>query len=155
MSPLYKYLLPSPGEVLASSGEGKGEQRINMKQRGFSLLEVLLAMALVSFLLAGTGELVLRSIQCKKKADGRLSMTGLLSSRLEIMKALPFESADFAAGSYSAETDGETQEVAARAEWQIEDISPNIKKIKYRIFIEGKQNRAVQAFLLVSRHLGF
>ena len=126
-----------------------------MKRRGFSLLEVLMAMALVSFLLAGTGELVLRSIQSKTKADGRLRMTALLSSRLEIMKTLPFESADLEAGSYSGEMAGEAQEAAARAEWHIENISPNVKKIEFRIFIENEQNRAVQAVLLISRHLGF
>jgi type II secretory pathway component PulK len=129
--------------------------RRNMARRGFSLIEVLMAMALVFFLLTGMAELLLRSIQAKKAADEHLQRAGLLSSKLESFKALPYESEGLRAGEYQEEIGGAPDEAAALAEWRIEDRGLNSKRIDLRISLQSRPERRLRAVLLVSGFLGF
>jgi len=125
------------------------------EQRGFSLIEVLMTMALVSFLLTGMAELLLRSIQAKKAADEHLQRAGLLSSKLESFKSLPYESEGLRAGEYQEEIEGAPDEAAALAEWRIEDRGLNSKRIDLRIALQKRPDRRLRAVLLVSGFLGF
>jgi len=93
----------------------------NMKQSGFSLIEVLEAMALVSFLLAGMGELLLHSLQAKRKTDTRFELTALLSAKLESLKTLPYDSAELQAGSDRLDIAPEPRLGTVREEWRIEN----------------------------------
>jgi len=93
----------------------------NMKQSGFSLIEVLEAMALVSFLLAGMGELLLHSLQAKRKTDTRFELTALLSAKLESLKTLPYDSAELQAGSHRLDIAPEPRLGTVREEWRIEN----------------------------------
>jgi prepilin-type N-terminal cleavage/methylation domain-containing protein len=123
--------------------------------RGFSLIEVLMAMAFTSFLLTGMAELVLRSVQAKKATDENLRRTARLSAKLENFKALPFEAEDLRAGEYQAEVKDPSDGTAERLEWQIEDRGFNAKRIDLRISLEHRPDRILQAVLLVSGFLGF
>jgi len=114
-----------------------------------------MAMALVSFLLTGMAELLLRSIQAKKAADEHLQRAGLLSSKLESFKSLPYESEGLRAGEYQEEIEGAPDEAAALAEWRIEDRGLNSKRIDLRITLQSRLERRLRAVLLVSGFLGF
>jgi len=129
--------------------------RRNMRERGFSLLEVLIAMALIFFLLTGTAELVIHSIRTKRRANENMKLTALLVSKLESLKTLPFESADLQAGSHSAEIGDELQNASGQEEWQIEDLSLNMKKIDLQVSIGQARRRPIRAVLLLSKFLGF
>jgi prepilin-type N-terminal cleavage/methylation domain-containing protein len=126
-----------------------------LKQSGFTLIEVLVAMALVSFLLAGMGELLLHSLQAKRKTDTRLELTALLSAKLENLKTLPFDDTELQAGSHRLDIASVARLGEVREEWQIESLSLSAKKIDLQIIAGQKQDRAVRAVLLLSGHLGF
>jgi prepilin-type N-terminal cleavage/methylation domain-containing protein len=124
------------------------------KRRGFSFIEVLLAMALISFLLSGTAELVIRSISLKKKAEVTLQMVALVSSKLECLKSLPYESGELQAASYNEILEGRFPEVYLR-EWMIEDISSNMKRIELTVYPENHPEKTLRISLFLSRELGF
>jgi prepilin-type N-terminal cleavage/methylation domain-containing protein len=124
------------------------------KRRGFSFIEVLLAMALISFLLSGTAELVIRSISLQKKAEVNLQMAALVSSKLECLKSLPYESGELQAASYNEILEGRFPEVYLR-EWMIEDISSNMKRIELTVYPENHPEKTLRISLFLSRELGF
>ena len=124
------------------------------KKEGFSFIEVLLAMALISFLLAGTAELVIRSISLHKKADINLRMAGLVSSKLESLKSLPYESPELQASSYEEAVEGRFPEVYLQ-EWTIEDIAPNMKRIELAIYPENHPEKTLRINAFLSKELGF
>jgi prepilin-type N-terminal cleavage/methylation domain-containing protein len=124
------------------------------KRRGFSFIEVLLAMALISFMLSGTAELVIRSISLKKKAEVNLQMAALVSSKLECLKSLPYESGELQAASYNEILEGRFPEVYLR-EWMIEDISSNMKRIELTVYPENHPEKTLRISLFLSRELGF
>lgn len=114
-----------------------------------------MTMAIVSFLLTGMAELVLRSVQAKTTADEHFQRTGLLASKLENFKALPYESGDLQAGEYQEEIGDDSPQTSALAEWRIEDRGLNSKRIDLRITLEKRPDRSLRAVLLVSGFLGF
>jgi prepilin-type N-terminal cleavage/methylation domain-containing protein len=59
----------------------------NRPRRGFTLIEVLIAWALVSFLIIGGLEILTLAARFKMKADANLELTDLAGSRLEERKA--------------------------------------------------------------------
>lgn len=124
------------------------------KCKGFSFIEVLLAMALISFLLAGTAELVIRSISLRKKAEVNLELAALASSKLEFLKSLPYESSELQATSYNEILEGRFPEVYLR-EWIIEDISSNLKRIGLTVYPENHPEKTLRISLYLSKELGF
>jgi len=140
---------------VAISKKDSCHMRRNQTRRGFSLIEVLITLALVSFLLTGMAGLLLRSIQAKKAADEHLQRAGLLSSKLESFKSLSFESEGLRAGEYQEEIEGAPGEATALAEWRIEDRGFNSKRIDLRIALQSRLERRLRAVLLVSGFLGF
>ena len=61
--------------------------KINREARGFTLIEVLIAWALVSALIIGGLEILALAARLKIKADANLELTDLAGSRLEERKA--------------------------------------------------------------------
>jgi len=122
---------------------------------GFTLIEVLLAMAFVSFLLAGTAELALHSVRSKAVTDGYFRRTGILAAKLENLKALPFNDDGLLAGEYREETAASPPEPAALAEWRIEDRGSSVKWIDIHIILPGRPEREIRAVLVISAFLGF
>jgi hypothetical protein len=112
-------------------------------------------MAFVSFLLAGTAELALHSVRSKAVTDGYLRRTGILTAKLESLKALPFDGVGLRAGEYREEISASPPELAALAEWRIEDRRSSAKWIDLRITLPGRIERNLRAILIVSEFLGF
>ncbi len=122
---------------------------------GFSLIEVLLTMAFLSFLLAGTAELALHSVRSKAVTDGYFRRTGILTAKLEGLKALTFDGDGLRAGEYREDIDSSPPEPAALAEWRIDDRGSGAKWIDFRITLPGRPGRNLRAVLVVSKFLGF
>jgi Tfp pilus assembly protein PilV len=68
--------------------------------RGFSLLEALGATALVAGALLGLGMGAINVSQTSKSADATAAATSLAVERLEQLRSLPLDAADFAPGIY-------------------------------------------------------
>ena len=125
-----------------------------MNRHGFSLLEVLVAAALIFFFLIGTAEIIVHSTWAKRTADSRFRMAASLASALESMRALPFDGADLSPGSYRFDIAGEPEQEAVILEWQISTASQGLKRIDILAFCDSNREAGTRAILLLSKHLG-
>lgn len=121
--------------------------------KGFSLIEVLFAAGLISFLLAGTAELLLTSIEVDRKADRTVSLSGLLSSEIDEFKAKPFDSPDLAAGSGEIVLRADPVAAPVTVAWTIVEISSTLKKVNFTLTREGRNVPPLEAVLLITREL--
>jgi hypothetical protein len=81
-------------------------------------------------------------------------MAALVSSKLECLKSLPYESGELQAASYNEILEGRFPEVYLR-EWMIEDISSNMKRIELTVYPENHPEKTLRISLFLSRELGF
>ena len=116
-------------------------------ERGFSLIEVLIALALVSILILGAAELVILSIRIKMKADGNLEMTDLASSRLDESKA--------AAGTAEAFAVVGRRQAPYRGSWESSGAEGTILRFGFEIYPELEPEAVLALTILFSKDLGF
>jgi len=126
-----------------------------LSERGFSLIEVLLSFALVTFLITGTAQLIIHSFLVKKKADNNFKMAELASSKLEYLKSRLYESDELKEGSRSESLEGENPRENFLREWKIEDISSKMKRIEIEVFAKNGPRKKTQLVLFLSQGLGF
>ncbi|MBC8358334.1 MAG: hypothetical protein ISS41_06600 [Candidatus Aminicenantes bacterium] len=122
---------------------------------GFTLVELLVSFSLVIFLILGTIQLTLYSLLIKRKADCNLKSATLVSSLLEYLKSLPYESEELKEGFRTEGLSGESLLETYRREWRIQDISSNIKRIEAESFSESHPQKKTRLALFLSRELGF
>jgi type II secretory pathway pseudopilin PulG len=122
-------------------------------EKGFSLIEVLFAAGLISFLLAGTAELLLTSIEVDRKSDRTVSLAGLLSSELDEFKAKPFDAPELVPGSGEIVLRAEPDAAPVTVAWTVAEISETLKKVKFTLTREGRAARPLEAVLLITREL--
>jgi Tfp pilus assembly protein PilV len=122
-------------------------------ENGFSLVEVLLAAGLISFLLAGTAELMIKSIEVTRHSDRLVRLTGRLASEIEELKALPFDAEDLAAGRNELRLRTDPDGKPVRVEWTVEAVSENLKRVNFKLSREERPDRVLEAVLLITREL--
>jgi len=122
-------------------------------EKGFSLVEVMLAAGLISFMLAGTAELLMKSIEITRKSDRTVSLSGLLASELDDFKAKPFDAPELAAGSNQIILRSNPDRTPVRIDWTVEDVSENLKKVNFKLSREERPERVLEAVLLITREL--
>jgi prepilin-type N-terminal cleavage/methylation domain-containing protein len=126
-----------------------------MKKRGFTLIELLVTLSLVTFLIAGTGELISLSLLAKRKAEAHAGVIHLLTDKLEGLRSLPFDASELRAGQYEEGIAARGADPAFLVEWNIEDLSGGTKRIGIRVSSRGRTRATAKAVLLVSKKLGF
>ena len=124
-------------------------------QHGFTLVEVLVSLALVFILITGTAQLTIHSLLVKRKADCNLKTAELASSKLEYLKSLPYESDELKEGFQMESVRGEGLLEIFWREWRIQDISSSMKKVEIEIFSENYPQKKLRMVLFLSRDLGF
>jgi len=122
-------------------------------EKGFSLIEVLFAAGLISFLLAGTAELLLTSIEIDRVSDRAVRLSGVLASELDVFKALPFEATELLPGPGEIVLQPDPDGPAIRVAWSVAAVSENLKKVSFSLTREGASGRPLEAVLLITREL--
>lgn len=123
--------------------------------RGFSLIEVLVAMSLAFLLIAGTAELAAFSLWAKWKGDIVSGLAQAAASKLETLKSAPYEGETLKAGAYGETVVDPTSHAAFDESWTIEDVGVAQKKIRLDIAVQGRPEAASSLVLYISRDLGF
>ncbi len=126
-----------------------------VKSTGFSLIEVLAAMALALFLITAAAELITFSMAAKRKGDRASAAGHALAARLEGLKTLPFESGDLGAGEHSSTVRDGPSRTSFLEVWTIEDAGPAMKRVKIVVTPAGHPEAAASLVLYISKDLGF
>jgi prepilin-type N-terminal cleavage/methylation domain-containing protein len=124
-----------------------------MEERGFTLIEVLIALAITAVLVAGAAELISLSLLLKRKADAHEAAARLVVEKLEALRILPFTDDRLRAGFGTEIVAGNAGEGAYVRECVIEDVSGDAKRIGVHIIRGGRT--IARGVLLLSQGLGF
>lgn len=73
-----------------------------MMRSGFSLIEILVAMAVALILITGTAELLMLAARSAKRTEIRSAAVDVLSARLELLKSLPSDADGRTPGKHEA-----------------------------------------------------
>jgi prepilin-type N-terminal cleavage/methylation domain-containing protein len=126
-----------------------------MNRRGFSLIEVLIAMTLAMVLLLGTAELITLSIWAGRKGDMTAALTQALSGRAEALKSLAFAPGGLISGDYSETVRDEAGRGLYLHEWTVEDAGERMSRVRLRVSPAGRPEAGAALTLWISKDLGF
>lgn len=127
----------------------------NMQAQGFSLIELLLASSLVTFLLLGSAQLLFHTQQSRSRANNHLNTLRLLSTRLEMLRSCPYDSAELSEGQRSLTIDDKSSHQKYLIEWDIKEVSADLKAITIECSSQSHPLQKTRMLLYLSRSLGF
>lgn len=125
------------------------------KNRGITLIEVLLSFSIITLLIMGLAQLTLHSLFVKRNADCVRISAELAFSKLEYFKSLPFESEELSEGTKEESIRKEAFPGFFKMEWVIRDVSFGMKRINVECFSEDCPKRRIKLVLYLSKDLEF
>jgi Tfp pilus assembly protein PilV len=129
--------------------------RKKMKLRGFTLIELLISFTIIIILVMGAAQLTIHSLFVKRRSDIAVRSAELASSKLEYLKALQFESEELGQGFSVDQLKDSAGSENYQRKWQIDEVSPRLKRIEIECSSESCPKKGVRLVLLCSRELGF
>lgn len=124
-------------------------------RKGFTFIEVLISLALVSFLGAGLAGMMIQSLAAKARADGKSAMTALAVEKLEILRSLPPDDDALREGRREEIVSSGTSPLRFRRTWTVEDADGGMKRVEITVAPEGISAKTFRAVLYLSPELGF
>ena len=124
------------------------------KAKGFSLIDLLIAMTITSFLIMGMAQLMCHSILVKRKTDCSVRAAELASQKIENLRTtvLSSEATEIA---LSEEIVDERVNHRFFREWIIHEGSLAAKKIELDCYAVNHQRKRTRLTLTLSNELGF
>jgi len=126
-----------------------------MKKQGFSLVELLISLCLLTFLITATAQVIIHSLFVQRRVEINLKIAELASLKLEYLKSLSFESDELKEGHRSELLKGDGSKERFIRAWGIQDISSSMKRIEIEVFSKSYPQKKVRLVLFISRELGF
>lgn len=126
-----------------------------MKLRGFTLIELLISFTIVVILIMGAAQLTIHSLFVKRRSDIAVRSVELASSKLEFLKAQPFESEELEQGSSFDQFQDFPGRENYRRKWQIDEVSSRLKRIEIECNSMSCPKKGVRMVLFYSKELGF
>jgi prepilin-type N-terminal cleavage/methylation domain-containing protein len=127
-----------------------------MKTRGFTLVEVLVAMSLGLILIVGAGEMLTLALAAKRTGDVTAALVHALTDRLESLKALPFDDPALAPGEHEATARIEPGRCLVTESWEVADEGGGAKRVRLRVRLAGGgRGPGMTAIAFILRDLGF
>jgi len=128
---------------------------IKRTRNGFSLLEFLISLSILTILITATAQLIIHSFFVKRRAEINLKIAELGSFKLEYFKSLPYESDELKEGHHIESIKEEGSQESFRRGWKIQDISSSLKRVEIEIFSESNIQKKARLVLYLSRELDF
>lgn len=129
--------------------------RKRLSVKGFSLMEVQIALVVITFFLLSTAQLLILSQSVQNRYKDHIRIMRLISEQLEYLSSLPFSSPEVAEGFYTDNLTEMDSTRVFRINWTISDVSPRLKSIDISCFPEGYEKRETKTILYLSSDLGF
>lgn len=123
---------------------------------GFSLIEVLIAMAIVFFLLMGMAEMLCYSLMLKQKADTHRIATDLISRKLETFKSLSPDDDLLAPGIHEETIKDKNSDRLFLLSWEVSESGERLKKVSLSLYPAPYGSKPpVRAVFYISKSLEF
>lgn len=119
------------------------------------MIELLIAMSIVSILILGTAQLTLHSIHLKRKSDCLVRAAELGSTTLERFKSLSYDNFDLEDTEHEETFRDERSNHLFLRGWTIQRLSASLKRIEVDCFAKNYPRKRMRAALYLSRELGF
>lgn len=126
-----------------------------IKSDGFSLIELLVAMSIISIFILGTAQLTLHSIHLKLKSDCLVKSAEFASASLERFKSLPYDSQELEDSEYEEAIEDDRTNQFFYRRWKIRRDSASLKRIEVDCYAKNHPRKRTHVVLLLSRELGF
>jgi len=120
-----------------------------------SLIEVLVAAALVLLLVAGAAGMMTLALNAKRRGDVVAALAHAVEDRLAALRSRPFDDPALAAGGYAETRTAEPGRVPISERWEIADVGGGLKRIRLAARQDGRSGPETVAVLFISRDLGF
>lgn len=124
-----------------------------MKRSGFTLIEAVVASGLTLFLMSGIAELCVHSMRSRQRAEAVSAAAGALGTRLEKIKALPYEAEELAPGGHQEDILSQGGKESFLFEYFIEETGPGLKGMTMTLVQEGRPASTISFKLYISREL--
>jgi hypothetical protein len=126
-----------------------------MKKDGFGLVEILISSSLLAFVIAGTAQLIIASLDAKKSADFAFAAARQASGVLEHDKSLPFDSPELQPGTSNPEVEDGAFPGRLAAARSVETRHENLKRITVVVSDRFSPQKKQTYCLTLCRRLGF
>ncbi len=126
-----------------------------MKQKGFTLIEVLISLFIFSLLILGTSQLIIYSILAQDRCQNRLSSLSIASNQIEKLKSLDFDHPKLKEGSWEEETETGENKNKFLLKVEIKNISPSLKKLVVQCSPQNQHDKKVALAVYISKEMGF
>lgn len=130
-------------------------ERAPAGRSGTSLVEALVAAALVLILVVGAAGLLALALGAKRKGDLTAALAGAVADRLETLKSRSFDDPALAAGSYSTVRSVEPGGRRVDEAWEIADEGAGMKRVRIKVRPAGTAGPETTAVAFILRDLGF
>lgn len=125
------------------------------KASGFSLIEVLVALAVAMLLVSGTAELIALSLAAVRSGDTASELAQVLAAKLEHLKSCPFDGDDLRPGNYEESVPGGASRHVFEVSWTIEAAGDGLKLVRILAYPKGRPQSGASIALYLCRDLGF
>jgi len=122
---------------------------------GFSLIEMILCLALIMFLVLGAAQMLIYAITVDRNCRDRHEAVGLAVGRLERLKSLPFDCPELRPGEESEILTGPRGMIKFDLTVTIEEDGPDLKVLTVHAAPRTRPERDVRLSVIISRDLGF
>ncbi|MBN2245588.1 MAG: prepilin-type N-terminal cleavage/methylation domain-containing protein [Candidatus Aminicenantes bacterium] len=124
-------------------------------KKGFSLIEVLISLAVITFLLLGTAHSIVFTLKVDRRSSIKIWATELALAKIEYLKSISFDHPHMENGSYEEEIKvSHSQEVYLRT-WEISDLSHREKKVDIDCRAVNERTIIIKFSFILSKELGF
>jgi prepilin-type N-terminal cleavage/methylation domain-containing protein len=120
------------------------ENRQRGKEKGFTLVETLVSLLLVTLAVVFISNTLITAIEIQRNSEIRFRLFQEMENCKNELNCKPFDAFELKQGSYSKEVD------LGKISWQITDISPTLKIL--RLFISSKK-AAKRSYFYKSKYI--
>ena len=124
-------------------------------RKGFTFIEVMISLALVSFLATGLARMIIQALTAKGRADRNFALTALAADKIELLKTLPIEDESLSEGEYEEVVKSGTCPARFRRTWNIADLEVGSKRIEIAVTLDPPTIKTFRTVLFLSPELGF
>ena len=122
---------------------------------GFTLIEFLVSLFVITFLLLGTAQIIVFSLKADRRSSIKIWATELALAKIEELKTIPFDNPQMNNGKYSDTVEVNHAKEVYQRKWTVSDLSGIGKKIEVECRAFNEDTILIKFVFFISEELGF